>query len=359
MTGNLTYEKIKEIVTNNPGITAQEFGEELKQSGTTDTKICDLFMDVIRLRGADISNDRDTFLKTVELLVKSNIKIDIGDTVSNTVLDYAVVGGQLDVIKMLLGSDKFNPEKKLHALNSAIVQGNVQEFEVFLDYLNHESILEALNTSHRNESTEIMKVLLDSMKALLDNKRLTGVEKVDALSNAFVDGGLPKVRLLLEHMTGIPEDGIRNLLEMIKESKSPFEEELRTNSEFKVDFDNSDHYKYLSNRVIIALLRSAINKKEERNTSDVAESNSSNASTGFTLSDDDIRNLCLNIDRITRQDNTVTSLEDLQKKLKRNEINLQGKREQNAVLEYAIENGNLNVIKFLLKNGVTIINTIE
>ncbi|MEY2393049.1 hypothetical protein [Wolbachia endosymbiont of Tettigetta isshikii] len=82
------------------------------------------------------------------------------------------------------------------------------------------------------------------MNVLLDHKRLTKEEKANALSNAFVDGGLPKVRLLLKYMRGIPANGIRNLLEMIKESKSPFEEELRTNSEFKVDFDNSDHYEY-------------------------------------------------------------------------------------------------------------------
>ncbi len=69
----MTYEEIKEIVTQNPDITAEEFGEKLKQSGTTDTKICDLFMDIIR----STLNDRNTFLKAVELLAKSNIKIDI------------------------------------------------------------------------------------------------------------------------------------------------------------------------------------------------------------------------------------------------------------------------------------------
>ncbi|WP_281508807.1 hypothetical protein [Wolbachia endosymbiont (group B) of Pandemis cinnamomeana] len=84
----------------------------------------------------------------------------------------------------------------------------------------------------------------------------------------------------------------------------------------------------------------------------------SNTSTGLTLNNDDIRNLCLDIDRVTKQDSTVTSFEDLQKRLKRKGINLQSKCEKNAVLEYAIKDQNLNVIKFLLQNGMTIINAI-
>jgi hypothetical protein len=46
--GNLTYEDVKKFVTDNPNIAAQEFGEKLKQSGPTDAKICDLFMDILR-----------------------------------------------------------------------------------------------------------------------------------------------------------------------------------------------------------------------------------------------------------------------------------------------------------------------
>ncbi len=124
-----------------------------------------------------------------------------------------------------------------------------------------------------------------------------------------------------------------------------------------MDFSNSNHDKYLSNRVIIALLRSATNKKQ--NTPNVEENGAGSSSSNITtLNDGDIRNLCLDIERITKWDNTVTSLEDLQKRLKRNKTNFQGKREQNAVLEYAIKDEKLDVIKFLLKNGITIINAI-
>ncbi|WP_353280458.1 ankyrin repeat domain-containing protein [Wolbachia endosymbiont (group B) of Cyclophora punctaria] len=351
MIGNLTYEDVKKFVTDNPNIAAQEFGEKLKQSGPTDAKICDLFMDILRSGKSSILNDYDTFLKIVELLAKSNIKIDIRDTTSKTVLDYAVSGEKPNVIKIFLDSDKFDQERKSNALLTAVNEGKVQEFEIFLDYIDHTKILEVLNTAPHNESTEVMKILLN-------NKRFTGEEKVQALSNASVDGDLPKVKLLLKYMTGIPEDGIRNLLKIIEEGKLSLREQLQIDSEFKVDFSNSDHNKYLSSCVIIALLRSAINKKEKQNTPDGAESNVSNTSTGLTLNNDDIRNLCLDIDRVTKQDSTVTSFEDLQKRLRRKGINLQSKCEKNAVLEYAIKDQNLNVIKFLLQNGMTIINAI-
>ncbi|QUI60549.1 ankyrin repeat domain-containing protein [Wolbachia endosymbiont of Spodoptera picta] len=351
MIGNLTYEDVKKFVTDNPNIAAQEFGEKLKQSGPTDAKICDLFMDILRSGKSSILNDYDTFLKIVELLAKSNIKIDIRDTTSKTVLDYAVSGEKPNVIKIFLDSDKFDQERKSNALLTAVNEGKVQEFEIFLDYIDHTKILEVLNTAPHNESTEVMKILLN-------NKRFTGEEKVQALSNASVDGDLPKVKLLLKYMIGIPEDGIRNLLKIIEEGKLSLREQLQIDSEFKVDFSNSDHNKYLSSCVIIALLRSAINKKEKQNTPDGAESNVSNTSTGLTLNNDDIRNLCLDIDRVTKQDSTVTSFEDLQKRLRRKGINLQSKCEKNAVLEYAIKDQNLNVIKFLLQNGMTIINAI-
>ncbi|WP_265014575.1 ankyrin repeat domain-containing protein [Wolbachia endosymbiont (group B) of Camptogramma bilineatum] len=306
-------------------------------------------MDILRSGKSSILNDYDTFLKIVELLAKSNIKIDIGDTTSKTVLDYAVSGEKPNVIKIFLDSDKFDQERKSNALLTAVNEGKVQEFEIFLDYIDHTEILEVLNTAPHNESTEVMKILLN-------NKRFTGEEKVQALSHASIDGELTKVRLLLKYMKGVPEDGIRNLLEIIEEKKLSLRKELKIDSEFKVDFSNSDHNKYLSSCVIIALLRSAINKKQ--NTPDGAESNVSNTSTGLTLNNDDIRNLCLDIDRVTKQDSTVTSFEDLQKRLKRKGINLQSKCKKNAVLEYAIKDQNLNVIKFLLQNGMTIINAI-
>ena len=350
MIGNLTYEDVKKFVTDNPNIAAQEFGEKLKQSGPTDAKIFDLLADAIYSERHGVSDDSAVFLRIVELFAQLDIKVKKSSG-GRTMLDIAVANKQADVVRILLNSGKFEEEEKISALNSAIIQGNVQGFEPFLDYIDHAKILEALNTATCNEDTDIMKVLLD-------NKRFTGEEKVQALSHASIGGELTKVRLLLKYMKGVPEDGIRNLLEIIEEKKLSLRKELKIDSEFKVDFSNSDHNKYLSSCVIIALLRSAINKKEKQNTPDGAESNISNTSTGLTLNNDDIRNLCLDIDRVTKQDSTVTSFEDLQKRLRRKGINLQSKCEKNAVLEYAIKDQNLNVIKFLLQNGMTIINAI-
>ncbi|WP_265017817.1 MULTISPECIES: hypothetical protein [unclassified Wolbachia] len=59
-------------------------------------------------------------------------------------------------------------------------------------------------------------------------------------------------------MSFLGEDGIRNLLKIIEEGKLSLREQLQIDSEFKVDFSNSDHNKYLSSCVIIALLRSAL-----------------------------------------------------------------------------------------------------
>uniref|UniRef100_A0A1A9VJP3 Uncharacterized protein n=1 Tax=Glossina austeni TaxID=7395 RepID=A0A1A9VJP3_GLOAU len=351
---DMTYEKIKEIVTQNPDITAEEFDKELKKE-KIDKEIIDqngwtLLYYAVRSEGPSIIGDRSIFLKIVELFTNLNIGIDFKDTASRTVLGIAAINKQADVVRILLNSGKFEEEEKISALNSAIIQGNVQEFEPFLDYIDHAKILEALNTASCNENTDIMKVLLD-------NKRFTGEEKVQVLIGAAIDDDLPKVRLLLKHMTGIPEDGIRNLLKIIEERKLSLGEELKIDSEFKLDFNNPNHHTYLSNCVIIALLRSAINKKQ--NTLNVEENGAGLSGSNITtLNDGDIRNLCLDIERITKWDNTVTSLEDLQKRLKRNKTNFQGKREQNAVLEYAIKDQNLNVIKFLLQNGMTIINAI-
>ncbi|WP_253302005.1 ankyrin repeat domain-containing protein [Wolbachia endosymbiont of Psylliodes chrysocephala] len=359
---DMTYEEIKEFVTNNPNITAEEFVKELKQGGATDAKIFDLLADAINSERHGVSDDSAVFLKIVELFAQLDIKVKKSSG-GRTMLDIAVTNNQADVVRILLNSGKFNKEEKLHALNSAIVQGNVQEFKLFLDYVDHASIQKHLNAAPCDENTDIMKVLLD-------NKRFTEGEKVDALSNAFIDGDLPKVRLLLKHMTGIPEDGIRNLLKIIEERKLSLGEELKIDSEFKVDFSNSNHDKYLSNRVIIALLRSAINKKEERNTPDAGKNgagfSTSNISTDQTTTLNNVEDLCEKIDKniklAIRYDNGIADLEGLQERLKR-EINFQDKCEQgavlgNALLEHAIKNERLNTIKFLLQNGVTIISAI-
>ncbi|WP_341822395.1 ankyrin repeat domain-containing protein [Wolbachia endosymbiont (group A) of Clivina fossor] len=356
----MTYEKIKEIVTQNPDITAEEFGKELKQGGATDAKIFDLLADAINSERHGVSDDFAVFLKIVELFAQLDIKVKKSSG-GRTMLDIAVTNKQADVVKILLDSGKFEEEEKISALNSAIIQGNVQEFEPFLDYIDHAKILEALNTASCNENIDIMKVLLD-------NKRFTGEEKVQVLIGAAIDDDLPKVRLLLKHMTGIPEDGIRNLLKIIEERKLSLGEELKIDSEFKLDFNNPNHHTYLSNCVIIALLRSAINKKEERNTPDAGKngagssSSNGNVSTG-QVAVPDSGFVTRFYSSIARTINSV-SFESLQQDLNRKKISFQSKCEQgavfrNALLEHAIKDEKLNVIKFLLQNEVTIINAIS
>lgn len=264
MISNLTYEDVKKFVTDNPNIAAHEFCEKLKQSGQTDAKIFDLLADAIYSERQGVSDDSAVFLRIVELFAQLDIKVKKSSG-GRTMLDIAVANKQADVVRILLNSGKFEEEEKISALNSAIIQGNVQGFEPFLDYIDHAKILEALNTATCNEDTDIMKVLLD-------NKRFTGEEKVQALSDASIDGDPPKVRLLLKYMTDIPEADVRNLLVVIKESQSSLEKELKIDSKFKGDPNNSDHRKYYSNVAIIKLLESSIDKKQEKQkTSNVKE----------------------------------------------------------------------------------------
>ncbi|MBS9530280.1 ankyrin repeat domain-containing protein [Wolbachia endosymbiont of Rhagoletis cerasi] len=75
----------------------------------------------------------------------------------------------------------------------------------------------------------------------------------------------------------------------------------------------------------------------------------------MAYSDDDVRNFYLDIDRITGRDNTVTSLEELKKRL-RKEVNFQDECEGgnslgNLLLKHATENNNPRVKDFLLQNG--------
>lgn len=67
----MIYEKIKEIVTQNPDITAGKFNEELKKE-KIDTKITNqdgwtLPYYAVRSEGPYITGDRSIFLKVVEL----------------------------------------------------------------------------------------------------------------------------------------------------------------------------------------------------------------------------------------------------------------------------------------------------
>ncbi|WP_265033773.1 ankyrin repeat domain-containing protein [Wolbachia endosymbiont (group A) of Sicus ferrugineus] len=160
-----SYKKIKEIITQNPDITAGEFDKELKKE-KIDKEIIDqngwtLLYYAVRSEGPSITGDRSIFLKVVELFTNLNIGIDFKDTASRTILGIAAITKQADVVKVLLGSDKFDETEKFNALRSAIVQGNVQEVGAFLGYVNDESRQAALELAMNNTQEEITQVLLN------------------------------------------------------------------------------------------------------------------------------------------------------------------------------------------------------
>lgn len=326
----MTYEEIKKIVTNNPDITAEEFGKELKQGGATDAKIFDLLADAINSERHGVSDDYAVFLKIVELFAQLGIKVKKSNG-GRTTLDIAVTNKQADVVRILLNSGKFNEEEKLSALNQAIAEDNIEGIKILLNYVNHERKLDILSqTIQKSEIHETIRSQRASViKILLDKGEFNEKEKINALNNASIDGNDSIVKLLLEYIDNIDiKTSIRNILEIIKESKSPFEEELRTGSEFKVDFSNSDHHTYLSNRVIIALLRSAINKKQ--NTPNVKENGA--GLSGSNRNSNSVRNLYT---RIARTISSI-SFESLQEDLSKQKISLQSKCEQGAVLRNAL-----------------------
>ncbi|WP_341812502.1 ankyrin repeat domain-containing protein [Wolbachia endosymbiont (group A) of Conops quadrifasciatus] len=160
-----SYKKIKEIITQNPDITVGEFDKELKKE-KIDKEIIDqsgwtLLYYAVRSEGPSITGDRSIFLKVVELFTNLNIGIDFKDTASRTILGIAAITKQADVVKVLLGSDKFDETEKFNALHSAIVQGNVQEVGAFLGYVNDESRQAALELAINNRQEEIIQVLLN------------------------------------------------------------------------------------------------------------------------------------------------------------------------------------------------------
>ncbi|WP_434732300.1 ankyrin repeat domain-containing protein [Wolbachia endosymbiont of Zygogramma bicolorata] len=160
-----SYNKIKKIVTNNPSITAQEFGEKLKKE-KIDIKITNqdgwtLLYYAVRSEGPSITGDRSIFLRVVGLLTNSDIKVNGIQDTAYTLLDHAAIKKQADVVKILLNSGKFNEEEKFNALRLAIVQGNVQEFEAFLGYVNAESRRAALELAMNTTQEKITQVLLN------------------------------------------------------------------------------------------------------------------------------------------------------------------------------------------------------
>ncbi|WP_419247412.1 ankyrin repeat domain-containing protein [Wolbachia endosymbiont of Rhagoletis indifferens] len=143
----------------NPGMTAEVLYEQLIQGRETNPAIFDSFANAVR--ESNITGDRSVFLDVVKLFTDLDAVIHLTDTASRTILDIAAITKQADVVKVLLDSGKFNEEEKLHALNSAIVQGNVQEVGAFLGYVNAESRQAALELAMNNTQEEITQVLLN------------------------------------------------------------------------------------------------------------------------------------------------------------------------------------------------------
>ncbi|WCR59862.1 MAG: hypothetical protein PG978_001310 [Wolbachia endosymbiont of Ctenocephalides felis wCfeF] len=169
----ISYDKIKEIVANNPGITAEEFGEELKKE-KIDIKITNqngwtLLYSAVRSEGSYITGDRSIFLKVVKLLTNSGIKVNGIQDTAYTLLNRAVITKQADIVKILLESGKFNEGEKSQALNSAIVQGNVQEAQSFLGHVEYEEVLKALDTQRTQllrEEKERVEGIRESLNML-------------------------------------------------------------------------------------------------------------------------------------------------------------------------------------------------
>lgn len=143
----------------NPGMTAEVLYKQLTQGRETNRAIFDLFANAVR--ESDITGDRGVFLDVVKLFTDLDAVIHLTDTASRTILGIAAITKQADVVKVLLGSGKFNEEEKFNALRSAIVQGNVQEVGAFLGYVNDESRQAALELAINNTQEEITQVLLN------------------------------------------------------------------------------------------------------------------------------------------------------------------------------------------------------
>ncbi|WP_264688274.1 ankyrin repeat domain-containing protein [Wolbachia endosymbiont (group A) of Sympetrum striolatum] len=182
-----SYNKIKEIVTNNPSITAQEFGEKLKKE-KIDIKITNqdgwtLLYYAVRSEGPSITGDRSIFLRVVGLLTNSDIKVNGIQDTAYTLLDHAAIKKQADVVKILLNSGKFNEEEKFNALRLAIVQGNVQEVGVFLGYVNDESRRAAVELAINNRQKEITQVLLNFIVPETPNVEKNGAKPCSSNGN--------------------------------------------------------------------------------------------------------------------------------------------------------------------------------
>jgi hypothetical protein len=168
----LSYDKVKEIVTNNPDITAEGFKKELKEKNIKRVR-----KDHYTLLGYAVDSkepnithnihDRTIFLQIVKLLASLKMKVDTAteNKYLKTGLSEAIRTKQADVIEILLNSGKFNEREKLDALIFAIMTEYTQGVKLLLGHVSNENMKAALKVTMNKEQTvqiqEITQVLLD------------------------------------------------------------------------------------------------------------------------------------------------------------------------------------------------------
>ncbi|WP_338406057.1 MULTISPECIES: ankyrin repeat domain-containing protein [unclassified Wolbachia] len=168
----MPYNKIKEIVTNNPNITVEEFGRKLKEKKINTNKIskghCTLLGHIVNSNGPNITdntNDRAIFLQIIKLLTDLKTQANTGTKIIRTGLSEAITTKQADVVRILLDSGKFNEEEKFNALLCAVTQKYVQGVKLLLGHVNDENMQKALKVAMDKEQTtqveEITQVLLN------------------------------------------------------------------------------------------------------------------------------------------------------------------------------------------------------
>lgn len=194
----MTYEKIKEIVTNNPNITAEEFGEELKENRISIKKInkyhYTLLGHIVNSKGPNITdntNDRAIFLQIIKLLTDLKTKGNTGQfKYVKAGLSEAITTKQADVVRILLDSGKFNEEEKFNALLCAVTQKYVQGVKLLLGHVNDENMQKALKVAMDKEQTtqveEITQILLNFITLETSNVEKNGNRAGPSSSNGNI-----------------------------------------------------------------------------------------------------------------------------------------------------------------------------
>jgi|GEM_PF-2294450 len=168
----MSYDKIKEIVANNPDITTEGFKKELKEKNIKRVRKdhYTLLGYAVDSKGPNITHnthDRTIFLQIIKLLANLKTKVDTATENKHlkTGLSEAIRTKQADVIEILLNSGKFNEKEKLDALIFAIMTEYTQGVKLLLGHVSNENMQAALKVTMNKEQTvqiqEITQVLLD------------------------------------------------------------------------------------------------------------------------------------------------------------------------------------------------------